>query len=277
MGPGVFAPVPQPAATWKIQIDVRGYGPIPPPAQAEASMQEVQCCVSRVSPPFQCCVLQQSLEPDALPGLLAWLHGYKRDISFLHSLCGEQPYADAVITALIGTQQLTRVDLTSPRESTLQIISLCTFVTKCTLDAPKQKLNVKCLWTLPKLAVLELAEGTFTGVRLSSQLTRLQAKVSIGVDGKEGCGLQNLVVASSQKIGLQDGICACTGLRKLACKHSWFHTSKAACKLITKRSVCLSGLSALTKLEVLDLQTIEPSLQLEPVYALDLQAVVAFA
>lgn len=42
------------------------------------------------------------------------------------------------------------------------------------------------------------------------------------------------------------------------------------CKLSTQCSICLSGLSAMTKLgKVLDLQTTEPSLQLEPVCALD--------
>lgn len=70
---------------------------------------------------------------------------------------------------------------------------------------------------LPNLVGLELAEGTFVRAFLTSQLTGLslcQAKVHIEADGKEGCGLQHLSMASSQVFGLRDGACACTSLKE---------------------------------------------------------------
>lgn len=67
------------------------------------------------------------------------------------------------------------------------------------------------LKVLPKLAVLELTEGTFTRVLLTGPVTELslcQAKVRTETDGKEGCGLQDLTMALDQVIGLETGGCA---------------------------------------------------------------------
>ena len=218
--------------------------------------------------------LRENVGTQALPGLLAWLQRHNSDISLLHSLC-RGVCADVALTSLVGTQQLTRADLTSPTDSVLHILSMCNSLTACTLRNPAASLDLDTLKRLPKLVYLALYEGRFS-VPPTSQLTTLSlfdAVAHVSVVGKEGSGLQELVMKISTLKGLEDGISTFTGLRALTSAGSCAQTSKAACKMSTggPSGVVFRGLSALTQLTFLALHTVigDSYPSLEPVYVLD--------
>ena len=112
--------------------------------------------------------LRENIGNQALPGLL---QRHNSDISCLESLC-RGVCADVALTSLVGTQQLTRADLTSPTDSVLQILSTCNSLTACTLGNPAASLDLVRLKRVPKLVYLALFEGAFS-VPLTSQLTTL--------------------------------------------------------------------------------------------------------
>lgn len=93
---------------------------------------------------FGALFLRESLGVQALPGLLAWLQRHNSDISFLQGVCSG-PCADVALTSLVGTQKLTRVDLTSPTDSAIQILSLCSSLVACTLRSPSSSLDLDSL------------------------------------------------------------------------------------------------------------------------------------
>ena len=208
----------------------------------------------------------------ALPGLMAWVLRHSTDISLLQSL-GNGSCTDAALTSLIGKQQLRVAYLTSPSNSAVQLLSMCTSLTVCTLHDPLLSMDLGCLKSIQMLKDLELTSGVFTHVRLTSCLTELTfVRAHVEVDTIDTpCGIQQLVVDMSEIHGLDGGICMLTCLRRLWCCRSAVHTPQAACKLSTVplSQIDLHGLTALTQLDFLQLSTAEPAYpSLEPVYML---------
>ncbi|KAL3161966.1 hypothetical protein ABBQ38_009046 [Trebouxia sp. C0009 RCD-2024] len=218
--------------------------------------------------------MRQNLKPQALPGLLTWLQRHSNDIGCLVAHCGD-PYVNATLTHLTGTQKLTATHIHGATAPQVQILSMCASVNTCTLSRPPQDLDVNCLKTLPKLTDLHLERGVFYNVPLTSQLTLLvinKAGVYASVFCKQGCGLQALYMTHSEVNRLQDGICARTALKSLSCKGSLVTASQDACKLATDilSSTDLRGLTALRQLKNLELETRKAYPSLQPVYVLDL-------
>ncbi|KAL3162033.1 hypothetical protein ABBQ38_009104 [Trebouxia sp. C0009 RCD-2024] len=237
---------------------------------------------------FSVVLLRQNLRVQALPGLLVWLQRHNTDVRCLQDHCGGS-YVCAALSSLHGTQQLTSVHLRFSTVVEVQILSVCTSVTVCTLLQPHKHLNLYCLNNLPKLVDLHLACGTFSNVPLTLQLTCLtlrQATVStwfvlrqatipttdfdskMSTPDEQKAGLQELDMVQSELKGPQEGICAFTGLRSLTCNGSNVITSKEECKLNTvdASTANLSGLTSLMQLEALELQTFEAYPSLAPVY-----------
>ena len=220
--------------------------------------------------------LRENLVDQALPGLLTWLQRHNSDISFLQSRCSRGPCTDVALTSLVGTQKLRAVDLTSPTNSAMQILSVCSSLVACTLRRPCPSLDLDSLERLQKLVYLDLQDGSIS-IPLTCQLSALalfNAVVNVTAVAQGGCGLQHLSMKTSFITGLENGICAFSGLKELVCVASPVQASTDACKLSTRvdsgQVVDLQGLSTLTQLESLTLHIVQGFSypRLEPVYAL---------